>query len=72
MLLLLMQAQPLYKSAYGVSTNIISKTQSTGIYNATVPFVYSTIAPVADPVLNKIYSTDTYKLVVDQLQPAAA
>jgi len=65
-------SQDLYKSAYNVSTDIIAKTQSTGIYKATVPRVYSTIAPVADPVLNKIYSTDTYKLVVDQLQPISA
>ena len=68
-LCVLLQSQNLYKSAYKVSTDIIAKTQDSGIYKATAPRVYPIISPVADPVLNKIYSTDTYKLVVDQLQP---
>lgn len=62
-------SQPLYHKAYSVSTDLISTTQSSGIYQATVPRVYSTIAPVADPVLHKIQNTETYKVVLDQFQP---
>ena len=64
-----LQAQPLYHKAYSVSTDLISTTQSSGVYQATVPRVYNTIAPVADPVLHKIQSTDTYKVLLDQFQP---
>ncbi|DBA94569.1 hypothetical protein WJX77_009189 [Trebouxia sp. C0004] len=62
-------SQPLYHKAYSISTDVISQTQSTGIYKATVPRVYSTISPVADPVLHKIQSTEAYKIILDQFQP---
>lgn len=65
-------SQPLYHKAYGFSTDVIAQTQSTGIYKATMPRVYSTIAPVADPVLHKIQSTETYKVLLDQFQPISA
>lgn len=67
-----LQSQPLYHKAYAISTDVISQTQSTGIYKATVPRVYSTISPVADPVLHKIQSTETYKVILDQFQPISA
>ncbi len=69
---MLLQSQPLYHKAYSISTDVISTTQSTGIYKATVPRVYSTISPVADPVLHKIQSTEAYKLILDQFQPISA
>ena len=69
---MLLQSQTLYHQAYTFSTNAIANAQSTGIYKATVPRVYSTISPVADPVLHKIQSTDTYKVLVDQFQPISA
>lgn len=67
-----LQSQPLYHKVYAISTDVISQTQSTGIYKATVPRVYSTISPVADPVLHKIQSTETYKVILDQFQPISA
>ena len=69
MINMLLQSQPLYHKAYSISTDVISQTQSTGIYKATVPRVYSTISPVADPVLHKIQSTEAYKIILDQFQP---
>ena len=67
-----LQSQPLYHTAYKLTTDTVASAQNTGIYKATVPRVYSTVSPVADPVLHKIQGTETYKILLDQFQPISS
>lgn len=68
----LIVSQPLYHTAYKLTTDTVASAQNTGIYKATVPRVYSTVSPVADPVLHKIQGTETYKILLDQFQPISS
>jgi hypothetical protein len=59
----------LYHKVFIMSSDLVNTVANQPLVKNTAHTVYPIVAPVAEPVLNKVTNTDYYKIAMEQLQP---